>query len=87
MVEIIPLAAAILWDLNFVSCPRHTLNLTTKLGLKTKNLFSTLVKEHIQSIWANRIVGQLDALFKENSDWWNATAVICSQPSVRNVKK
>ena len=47
IVEIIMLAAAIFWDPNVVPCPRHTLNLITKLGLKTKNLPSVLVKERI----------------------------------------
>ena len=87
IVETILLAAAIFWDPNFVPCPHHMLNLATKLGLKTKNLPSALVKERIQSIWANRTIGQLYALFKENPDWWSATTVIYSQPSVRNIKK
>ena len=87
IVETIPLTAAIFWDPNFVLCLRHMLNLAKKMGLKTRNLSSTLVKERIQSIWANKTIGQLDALFKENPDWWSATAVIYSQPSVRNVKK
>ena len=47
IVETITLAAAIFWDPNFVPCPRHTLNLARKLGLKTKNLPSALVKERI----------------------------------------
>ena len=86
IVGIIPLVAAIFWDPNFVPCPCHTLNLATKLGFKTKNLRSALVKERIQSIWANRTIGQLDALFKENLDWWSAIAVIYSQPLVKNGK-
>ena len=87
IVETIPLVVAIFWNTNFMPCPRHTLNLAKKMGRKTKNLPSALVKERIQSIWANRTIGQLDALFKENPDWWSATAVIYSQPLVRNVKK
>ena len=50
IVETISLAAAIFWDPNFVLCPRYTLNLAKKMGLKTRNLFSTLVKERIQLI-------------------------------------
>ena len=87
IVETIPLAAAIFWDPNFVPCLRYTLNLATKLSLKTKNLPIALVKERIQSIWANITIEQLDALFKKNPDWWSATAVIYSQLLVRNVKK
>ena len=68
-------------------CLRHMLNLVTKLGLKIKNLPSALIIERIQSIWANRTIGQLDALFEENSDRWSATAVIYSQSLVKNVKK
>ena len=87
IVETILLAVAIFWDPNFVYYLRYMLNLAIKMGLKTRNLSSTLVKEHIQLIWANKIIGQLDALFKENPDWWNATAVIYSQPLIKNVKK
>ena len=50
IVETIPLAAAIFWDPNFVPCPRHTLNLAKKMGLKTKNLSCILVKERIKLI-------------------------------------
>ena len=50
IVEIILLAAAIFWDPNFVPYPRHTLNLAKKMGLKTRNLSSTLVKERIKLI-------------------------------------
>ena len=63
------------------------LNLAKKIGLKTRNLSSALVKEYIQSIWANKTIGQLYALFKEKPDWWSVTTVIYFQPSVRNVKK
>ena len=70
-----------------MSCPRHMLNLAKKMGLKTRNLSSTLVKERILLIWANKPIEQLDALFKENLDWWSATVIIYSQLLVRNVKK
>ena len=68
IVETIILAAAIFWDLNFELCPRRTLNLAKKLGLKTRNFSSALVKELIQSLWASRTIKQLDALFKKNLD-------------------
>ena len=63
------------------------LNLAKKLGFKTRNLSSALVKESIQSIWANKIIGQLNALFEKNPNWWSATTVIYFQLSVRNIKK
>ncbi len=69
MVEAIPLAAAIFWDPNFLLYTRHTLNLTKKLGLKTKNLRADIVKEQIGQIWAHRTIVKLDLLFKNNSDW------------------
>ena len=47
IVKMIPLAAAIFWDPNFVLYPCHTLKLATKLGLKTRNLPSALVKKCI----------------------------------------
>ena len=66
IVKTISLTVAIFWDPNFVPCPRHTLNLATKLGLKTKNFSNALVKERIQLSWANRTIGQLDTLLKKN---------------------
>lgn len=50
MVEAIPLAATIFWDPNLLLCPRHTLNLAKKLGLKTKNPKADIVKERIGQI-------------------------------------
>ena len=47
IVKTIPLAATTFWDPNFMPCPHHTLNLTTKLGLKTKNLPNIPVKKRI----------------------------------------
>ena len=87
IVETISLATAIFLVPNFVPCPRHTLNLAKKMGLKTRNLSSALVKERIQSIGAKKTIGQLDVLFKENPNWWSAIAVLSSQLLVRNVKK
>ncbi len=86
MVEAIPLAAAIFWDLgNFVLCTWHMLNLAKKLGLKTKNLKTDIVKERIEQIWANRTLAGLDKLFANKPDWWNSTAIIFSQ--VKKLKK
>ncbi len=80
MVEAISLAAAIFWDPgNFVLYAWHTLNLAKKLGLKTENLKTDIVKERIEQIWANRILAALDELFANNPDWWNSTVVIFSQ--------
>ena len=69
MVKVIPLAAVLFWDHNFIFCLRYTLNLAKKLGLKTKRLKTNIVKEYIQKILANRTIAQLDKLFNENSDW------------------
>ncbi len=69
MVDAIPLAMTIFGDLgNFVFYAWHTLNLVKKLGLKTKNLKTNIVKERIEQIWANRILAGLDKLFA-NPDW------------------
>ena len=84
MVEAIPLAAALFWDPNFLLCPRHTLNLAKKLGLKSKSLKANVVKERIGQIWANRTIAELDVLFTNNLQ---STAVIFAQPSGKNVKK
>lgn len=45
------------------------LNLAKKLGLKAKSLKTDIVKVYIQKIRVNRIMEQLNKLFKENSDW------------------
>ena len=87
IVKAIPPVAAVFWDSSFVPCLWHTLNLTKKFGLKTKNLKSDIVKEYIQKIWASRIMAQLDEFVKSNPDWWNSIAVIFSQPLLKNVKK
>ncbi len=87
MVEVIPLATALFWDPNFLLCPRHTLNLVKKLGLKTKGLKVDVMKEGIGNIWANRTIAELDVLFTNNPDWWQAIAIIYAQQSGKNVKK
>ncbi len=80
MVEPILLVTAIFWDPgNFVPYARHILNLAKKLGLKTKNLKTDILKEQIEQIWANRILAGLDEFFANNPDWWNSKAVIFSQ--------
>lgn len=76
MIEAIPLAAAIFWDSNFALCPRHTLNLARKLGLKTKGLKAEMVNKRIWQIWANKTITELDLLFTNNLEWWRSTAVI-----------
>ncbi len=86
-----PTGAAIFWDPNFLLCPKYTLKLAKKLGLKTKNLKAEIVKERIRQIWMNRTIAELDLLFKNNPDWWRSTAVIFAHPtaqqSIKNVKK
>ncbi len=66
MVKVIPLAATIFWDSNFLLCPKHTLKLVKKLGLKTKNLKAEIVKEWIEQIWVNKTIAELDLIFKNN---------------------
>ncbi len=87
MVKAIPLAAALFWEPNFLLCPRHTLNLTKKLGLKIRSLKFDVVKERIGQIWANRTIAELDVLFINNPDWWQSIAVIFAQPTGKNIKK
>lgn len=66
MIKAILLAATLFWDPNFLLCSKHTLNLTKKLGLKTKNLKADIVKRQIGEIWANKIIVELDILFTNN---------------------
>ena len=87
IVRTISLATALFWNPNLLLCPRYTLNLAKKLGLKTKSLEIDLVKVQIGEIWANRTIAELDALFTNNPDWWQAIAVIFAQPSSKNIKK
>ena len=86
MVETISLAATIFWDPNFALCPRHTLNLARKLGLKTKELKAEVINERIGQIWANKTIAELDLLFTNNPEWWRFTAVIFAQLKGKNVK-
>ncbi len=85
--EAILLAAALFWEPNFFLCPQHILNLVKKLGLKNRSLKVDVVKERIGEIWANRTIAELDVLFTNNRDWWQATAVIFTQPMGKRVKK
>lgn len=63
IMEAIPLAAAIYCDPSFASCHCHIVKLAFKLRLKTRGIASIVVKERIESIWANRTISQLDQLF------------------------
>lgn len=45
-----------------VPCPRQTLHLAKKLGLKTRHVKSTIVKERIELVWGNKIIAGLDGL-------------------------
>ena len=87
IVKAITLATAFFWDPNFLLCPKHTLNLAKKLGLKIKSLKVDLIKERIGEIWANKIIVKFDVLFINNLDWWQATTVIFAQLSGKNIKK
>ena len=80
------LAAAIFWDPNFALCPRHTLHLARKLGLKTKRLKAKVVNERMGQMWANKIIAELDLLFTNNPEWWRSISVIFAQPKGKNVK-
>ena len=66
MIEVIPLAAAIFWDCNFMLCLKHTLNLARKLELKTKRLKVEMVNEQIRQIWTNRTIVELNLFFINN---------------------
>ena len=69
MMEAISLAVAFFFDPNFLLCPKHTLNLAKKLGLKTKSLKVDLIKAQIGEIWANKTIAEMDILFTNNPDW------------------
>ncbi len=66
IMEAISLAATLFWDPLFVPCPRHTIKLASKLGLKTWSIASRVVKERIELVWANKTIHQLDELFQNN---------------------
>lgn len=63
------LAMAVFWDLSFILCSRHTLNLAKKPGLKIKSYKSNIVKKSIQKIYINKIIVQLNKFFKSHLDW------------------
>lgn len=66
IIETICLAAAIFWDTSFTLCHCYTVKLAFKLGLKTRGIASSVVKERIKFVWANRNICQLDQLFRKN---------------------
>ena len=70
IMEAIPLATAIFWDLSFAPCYCYNVKLAFKLGLRTRDIASGVVKEKIESVWANRTLSQLDQLFWNNPEWW-----------------
>ena len=86
MVEAIMLAAAIFWDSKFALCPRYTLNVARKLGLKTRRLKAKVINERIRKIWANKTIAELDLLFTNDPEWWRSTAIIFAQPKNKNIK-
>ncbi len=81
--EAIPLTAALFWEPLFAPCPRHTLKLASKLGLRTRGITSGVVKERIEAVWVNKTIRQLDQLFQNNPEWWTGMAIIYAQPSAK----
>ena len=61
------LVAALFWDPLFALCPHHIIKLVSKLGLRTQSIAIRLVKEKIESVWANKTICQPDQLFQNNS--------------------
>ena len=76
MIEAIPLVAAIFWDLNFVLYSRYIFNLARKLGLKTKRLKVIVLNRWMGQIWANKIIEELNLLFRNNPEWFHSIAII-----------
>ena len=66
IIKAIPLAIALFSDPTFAPYPCHTMKLAFKLGLRTNKIISGVVKERIETIWANRIVSLLNRLFRDN---------------------
>ena len=69
IMEATSLAAAIFWDPLFAPHYCHTVKWAFKLGLKTRGIASGVVKEKIESVWANKTISQLDQLFWNNPEW------------------
>lgn len=47
IMEAIPLVAALFWNPLFATCPRHTMKLVLKLGLRMQGIASRVIKERI----------------------------------------
>ena len=60
IMEVISLTAALFWVPLFAPCPCHTLNLASKLGLKTRIIASEVVNKRIKVVRANRTIRQLN---------------------------
>ena len=50
----IPLTTALFWNPLFVPYPHNTINLASKLGLRTRSIANGVIKKRIESVWANR---------------------------------
>ena len=84
IIKAIPLASALFWDLSFAPYTRHTLKLAFKLGLRTNKIKSGVMKERIEAVWANRTISLLDRLFRDNPEWWIATAIVYTQLAIKS---
>ena len=83
IIKAIFLATTLFWDPIFAFCPRYTIKLASKLGLKTRSIASKLIKERIELVWANRTICQLNQLFQNNLEWRTGMAIIYAQPSAK----
>lgn len=66
IIKAIPLTIGLFWDLIFVLCPCHISKQGVKLSLRINRLNNGMVKERIETIWANKTISQLDKLFRDN---------------------
>lgn len=68
IIKTILLATTIFLKPTFMFCTCYTMKLAFKLGLKINKIKSSILKERIKTIWANKTIRSLDILFKDNPE-------------------
>ena len=68
MLETISLLSLLFWDENFILYIKHIFFVAKKLGLKTRQINSIIIKKREIAIWDNKTVARLDSFFTANLD-------------------
>lgn len=68
ILEIISLLSLLFWNENFILYIKHISFVAKKLGWRTRQINSIIIKKHVIAIWDNKTVARLDNFFTANLD-------------------